>query len=115
MCCRGDRDKGLGQALGERRTKIAKTIRISLVSKRSTQRAAHGRQPTHDRPSAKESVADASRIAKSRKEKERRKAAFSSSVDSDMRVSLRVVNVRIRSRCWIRVLMRYCRYLGTQS
>ena len=72
---------------------------LALCLKERIQRAADGSQPTHERPSAKESVADASSMAKSRKEKERRNAAFSSSVGSDMRVSLRVVNVRIRSKC----------------
>ena len=99
MCCRADCDKEPGQASSERRRKRAKMIRFGPLSQRKIQGAADGRQPTHERPSAKESVADASSMAKSRKEKERRNAAFSSSVGSDMRVSLRVVNVRIRSRC----------------
>ena len=67
--------------------------------------------PTHDRPSAKDAVAAASSVAKSRKEKDRRKAVFCSGVGFEMRASLRVVNIRIRSRCWIRVLVRCWRYL----
>lgn len=62
-------------------------------------------------PSAKDAVAAASSVAKSRKEKDRRNVIFCSGVDFKMRASLREVNVRIRSRCWIRVLVRCWRYL----
>ena len=64
-------------------------------------------QLTQERPSAKDMAAVASSMAKSTKEKDRRNAAFSWGVGLGMRVSLRTVKVRIRSKCWIRVLSRY--------
>ncbi len=42
---------------------------------------------------------------------ERRKAVLCLLVGLEMRAKLRVTNVRMRSRCWIRVLATCCKYL----
>lgn len=54
---------------------------------------------THERPSANDRMAEASSIAKSRKENERLKAAEFLELGFDMRSKERVVNIRILSRC----------------
>lgn len=54
---------------------------------------------THERPSANDCMAEASSTAKSRKENERLKAADFLEVGFDMRSKVRVVNIRILSRC----------------
>lgn len=54
---------------------------------------------THERPSANDCMAEASSIAKLRKENERLKAADILEVGFDMRSKVRVVNIRILSRC----------------
>lgn len=64
------------------------------------------------RASAKDWVADASSIAKSRNESERLNAALVSEVGLLRRARRRVVKVRMRSRCWSLVCERWERYLG---
>ena len=63
---------------------------------------------TYERPSARDWVAEACKIAKSIQEKQLLIASLlplSLSIDLEFGIP-RVTNVRIRSRCWIRVLAR---------
>lgn len=76
-----------------------KQIKLSPCSVIAYDKCSEYRRPTHERPSANDWMAEASSIANLRNENERLNAADCLAVGEGKRARVRVVNIRILSRC----------------
>lgn len=70
---------------------------------------------THEIPSARVWMEEASNTARSRKENDRPKDDDSSALGFDIRPKSRLLNTRILSRCCNRVLAKCCKYLSSKN